>query len=306
MSTLTTPPPTAPPSPPTSGTNGLGVAALVLGVVALVLGLIPFVGFGTWVVGVVGVVLGFVGLLRRDRKRGVAVAGLIASALAIIVGLAVSISAVIGIAGAVSQAVKEDQPGRIAVGSTEAPKADAVASFYKDSYGSFPTKTFKGTGDDVVTLPKGAKAGIVVGSYSGSGNFSVAPQDSDNKSTGELLVNTIGEYKGTTAWGLGALGNAKTFKVSADGKWKLVLRPIDSAKALPKKGSGDGVYKYAGGAATWAITHRGEANFVVAEYSSSPLPNLAVNEIGKYKGKVPADAGPAVVVVQADGTWTIK
>ncbi|MGC5167828.1 hypothetical protein [Luteimicrobium sp. DT211] len=35
-------------------------------------------------------------------------------------------------------------------------------------------------------------------------------------------------------------------------------------------------------------------------------PNLAVNEIGSYKGDVPALKGPSVVTVTSDGVWTIR
>jgi hypothetical protein len=36
------------------------------------------------------------------------------------------------------------------------------------------------------------------------------------------------------------------------------------------------------------------------------MPKLMVNEIGKYKGTLPANAGANVVTIQSDGSWTIS
>ena len=33
---------------------------------------------------------------------------------------------------------------------------------------------------------------------------------------------------------------------------------------------------------------------------------MGVNEIGNYSGTVPFVSGPAVLVIGADGTWTLK
>ena len=65
------------------------------------------------------------------------------------------------------------------------------------------------------------------------------------------------------------------------------------------------MYLYDGDAADWAIQHSGSKNFSVAQYGET-IPNLMVNEIGSYKGTVPAVGGPSVVTITADGKWTIK
>ncbi|WP_198417239.1 hypothetical protein [Cryobacterium sp. TMT1-2-1] len=33
---------------------------------------------------------------------------------------------------------------------------------------------------------------------------------------------------------------------------------------------------------------------------------LLINEIGAYSGTVPLSSGPSVIVVNADGPWTLK
>lgn len=44
--------------------------------------------------------------------------------------------------------------------------------------------------------------------------------DASNTSTGELLVNTIGAYNGTTAYGFDLFGDGVTLQTSADGNLK--------------------------------------------------------------------------------------
>jgi len=185
----------------------------------------------------------------------------------------------------------------------DAPQQD---DWYTKSFGSFAATRKSGTSDSVVGLPKGAKAGIVKATYRGSSNFVIQALDSSNQPTVDLLVNTIGNYAGTTAYGLSDLGEAAKLKVTAKGAWTLVISPIANAKTLPESGKGDGVYRFDGSATTWKITNKGEGNFVVNQVSDDLIPNLAVNEIGNYKGDVPASSGPSVVTVTSDGVWTIR
>lgn len=75
--------------PPTGPKNGLGVAALVTAIVGLVF---CWSVFGGVVLGVVAVILGIVGYGRAKRGQatntGVAIAGIVLGALAVIVSLA--------------------------------------------------------------------------------------------------------------------------------------------------------------------------------------------------------------------------
>ena len=175
-----------------------------------------------------------------------------------------------------------------------------------DQYGTFDTLTKSGKGDATIKLPAGAKAGMVTATHSGSSNFAVTALDENNESTGDLLVNTIGRYKGVTAFGLSSMSDGVKLKIDADGAWTMKISSLDKAPTLdiPVKQDGDKVYIFNGKAADWAIANHGAGNFVVTQYASV-MPNLMVNEIGKYKGTVPANAGPSVVTIESDGTWTI-
>ena len=75
--------------------NGLGVTSLVLGILALLGSWVPVVGVVAGILAVVGLVLGIVGMRRARRgeatNRGVALAGTILSALALLVAIVTTV-----------------------------------------------------------------------------------------------------------------------------------------------------------------------------------------------------------------------
>jgi Protein of unknown function (DUF2510) len=189
----------------------------------------------------------------------------------------------------------------------KAAAAQAAAGVYDATYGTFTTIMKSGRGDTVIALPKGVKAGIVTATHSGSSNFQISGMDKGNQSTIDGLVNEIGNYSGTTAYGLTDMGNASVkLQITADGSWTIKIAPISNARVFPASisGKGDAVFKFEGDAADFAITHNGSSNFTVQQYGGEL--NMGVNEIGKYSGTVPFVAGPTVLVIGADGAWTFK
>jgi len=183
---------------------------------------------------------------------------------------------------------------------------ETVQSWADSAFGTFAPVTQTGKGDNIITLPTGAKAAIVTATHDGSSNFSLSVLDATNASTGQLLVNTIGAYKGTTAYGFTALGKGTTIQVTADGNWTIVINPVSAAPALVPSGTGDGVFLYSGQAGKLAATHDGSSNFTVTEETNKSLHfGLLINEIGAYSGTVPLSSGPSVIVVGADGNWTL-
>ncbi len=185
--------------------------------------------------------------------------------------------------------------------------AAGVRDWADDTFGDFDPATVEGTSADVVPLPEGASGGLVTAVHEGEGNFAVSVLDAANQPTGELLVNTIGAYQGTTAFGVQGLGDGVALQVQASGKWTLTLAPISTAPVLAPSGQGDAVFLYGAAAATLSVTNEGEGNFVVQQYTGNPLDfGLLVNEIGPYQGKVPLTAGPSVVSVQSTGAWTMS
>ncbi|TFV95394.1 TM2 domain-containing protein [Leifsonia flava] len=187
-----------------------------------------------------------------------------------------------------------------------APEVETPATWADDSFGTFAPEPHTGAGDNLITLPAGASAGIVTATHDGSSNFAISVLDTSNQPTGELLVNTIGAYSGTRAYGFNALGEGTTLQITADGNWSITVSPVSAAPALTASGAGDAVFLYDGGAGKLTATHDGMANFVVMEETNNAFRfGLLVNEIGAYSGTVPLSAGPSVISVQADGGWAL-
>ena len=83
--------------------------------------------------------------------------------------------------------------------------------------------------------------------------------------------------------------------------------PGTSAPTLASAGTGDNVFLYSGEAGKLTATHDGKHNFTVIEETDEAFSfGLLVNEIGPYSGTVPLSAGPSVIVVGADGNWTLQ
>lgn len=186
------------------------------------------------------------------------------------------------------------------------PEVPAVQGWADDAFGTFDEVTESGTGDSLVDLPEGAVVGIVTATHAGSSNFSVSVLNKDNESTGDLLVNTIGDYAGTSAYGFNSFSEGTTLQVTADGDWTMLIAPVSSAPALATAGSGDAVFLYSGDAAKLTATHAGKSNFFLSEETGKAFSlGLLVNEIGEYSGTVPLSAGPSAITVGADGAWTL-
>lgn len=183
----------------------------------------------------------------------------------------------------------------------------SVQSWADSKYGTFAPITQSGKGDNIVVLPVGAKAAIVTATHNGSSNFSLSILDASNAPTGDLLVNTIGTYTGTTAYGFTAFSVGTNIQITADGNWTVTIAPISAAPALASSGTGDGVFLYSGKAGKLTATHDGSRNFSISEKTGELLAyGLLVNEIGPYSGIVPLSSGPSAIVVGADGNWTLQ
>lgn len=182
---------------------------------------------------------------------------------------------------------------------------DDAAAWATETFGTFAPVTVEGTGDSIVELP--ATVGMMTASHNGSSNFVVMALDAANQSTGDLLVNTIGTYSGTTAFGLTSFTEGVRLQIGADGAWSLTIAPLASAPELVGAGTGDAVFLYGGDAAALAATHDGGSNFAVIEETDAFLSmGLLINEIGAYSGTVPISSGPSVLMVTADGNWTLQ
>lgn len=334
-STHLTPPPVAAPSAaPAKSFVATWLFALLLGVFGVdrfylgkigtgILKLVTFGGLGIW--ALVDLIMVLVGATRDTHGRPLngydktKVIAWIVTGVVILLG--VITGAVNGAAtgsGDAAESPAAVQPAEPAAEDADdeatveeetepAPEPEATAATWaNEQWGAFEPVTQTGTGDILLTLPEGATGGIVTATHDGQSNFVISVLDASNGSTGELLVNTIGDYTGTTAWGINALTEGVRLQVTADGAWTITISPMGSAAQVAPSGTGDAVFLYDGGAAALAATHDGSRNFVIIEESAEVFNlGLLVNEIGAYSGTVPLSAGPSVLAVTADGGWTL-
>lgn len=117
-----------------------------------------------------------------------------------------------------SQPTEASDPAPSEEASEEASEPAAPNS-YDEAYGTSAVVTKSGRGDATVKLPSGAAAGLVKLTHNGSSNFAASVLDSHNKPTGDLLVNEIGSYSGTTAYGFSLSDDGVKIQISADGVW---------------------------------------------------------------------------------------
>lgn len=66
----------------------MGIAALVLGIISIIIGFIPLCGSIALVPAIIGVVLGIVDVVlksKKGEKKGISIAGLVLSAIAVVI-----------------------------------------------------------------------------------------------------------------------------------------------------------------------------------------------------------------------------
>jgi len=171
------------------------------------------------------------------------------------------------------------------------------------------TKTGKGSKVVKFTIPTDTAA-IATISNRGSANFIVESLAADGD-TNELLVNKIGNYAGTVLFDTESSVHSVAFKIQSNGSWKVVIKPVTSARAWNGtgrlSGKADDVVRLtpmSSGLTTVTLVHSGRANFIGTAYGTDGRELLA-NEIGRYSGQTTLPEGTFLFQVEADGAWTI-
>jgi hypothetical protein len=213
----------------------------------------------------------------------------------------------------------DDHQGVLALGSATGPSASpsltpTVSATPTPIAG--PLHSFSGHGQEA-TSPFHLDEGLVIVrlSHTGSSNFIVHLLDSHGD-TVEWLVNEIGQFDGSTAFGTETAGNY-VLDIAADGSWTVDIeapRPT-SAPSAPQTFSGSGpaatpFFYLEDTLTTFEMTHNGDSNFIVHLLDSDgDTVAWLVNEIGSFDGStatgLPA-SGIYLLDVEADGNWTVR
>jgi putative cell wall-binding protein len=195
----------------------------------------------------------------------------------------------------------------IAVDCVAAPPSP-VQQWANSTFGWFAPESKSGYGDGFYNMPAGARGGAVTLTYQGGSNFVVWALDASNNKV-SLLVNEIGSYSGTVAWGVSDYSTgAVKLQITASGPWTASFKPISSLPGVQSNNTGSDVFLYTGGPAGLNLYYPGSnGNFIVWETQTGRYSRLdselLVNEIGFYSGSVPLRSGYSVVEVTADGPW---
>ncbi|MEK6442150.1 hypothetical protein [Pseudonocardia sp. T1-2H] len=241
---------------------------------------------------------------RRHKPLWAALAAVLVVGGAVTAGVALSSNS----AGSAPTAAAPTTPFRII--HSDPPAAPTTTAAAAAAAATVPAQSYSGTGNDVVTLTTPVDVGILeFDCPKCSGNTTVKSNASIDA---DLVSKFSGSYSGKVWLGMRG-GTTSRLQVTANGPWSLKVGGLDLATLYdatePVKGTGDDVVLYRTTPPTVELTHSGKSNFSVLVMTDTiGYPDLAVNEIGKYSGRVmfPSKASDAVLVqVTADGAWTM-
>jgi len=166
-----------------------------------------------------------------------------------------------------------------------------------------------GVGDSVADLEKWAGPALAHITYTGGSNFAVWNYGPDGEKI-DLLVNTIGAYDGTRPIDFLEDEDTVRFEVKSSGEWVMQVLPLSDVRreTIPGifKGVGDDVVFLSGGTPDLlkADASSAQSNFAIWAFGDGR--DLLINEIAPYIGTVVMPSGMFLLVVVAQGNWTME
>jgi hypothetical protein len=165
-----------------------------------------------------------------------------------------------------------------------------------------------GSGDDVVDIDKWSGPAILRITYHGGSNFVVWNYGTDGEKI-DLLVNTIGSYEGTRPLDFMDDEFTTRFQIESSGQWEITILPFIEIRTeqVPSTfiGRGDDVIYLNGEPDLLRIdASTAKSNFVIWGFGNRI--DLLVNEIAPYDGVVIAGSDIFVLVIEAEGDWSIE
>ncbi|MGD9794154.1 MAG: hypothetical protein AB7V43_11785 [Acidimicrobiia bacterium] len=134
----------------------------------------------------------------------------------------------------------------------------------------------------------------------GSRAFIVTALDANGR-TVDVLIDKVGKYSGTVA----VLDPSVTsLQIESSGNWTIDVADLASAPRVSgaNSGTGDGVFiRDDAAAGSVRVTHSGRGAFSVKTSTGA----VVAEGTGAFDATVPVPGGPVVLVVRADGAWSI-
>ncbi len=188
------------------------------------------------------------------------------------------------------------------------PCAQTLSQQIGAAFGTFPTRSFSGTGAQTIDLGTSIPYAQLVARMPASGVNQVSALAADRQVVA-MPLSITGAYSGTTLLASDSASRpARFLQVQSSGAWTLELRDLTSAPVLTgsASGSGDAVYLYGGAARTLATTHSGSSYFGVRQVTAAGA-NLTPISSCCVAGSPTAQlqAGPAVLNVLGEAPWTV-
>jgi len=166
-----------------------------------------------------------------------------------------------------------------------------------------------GTGDMVVDVPKWDGPALLNITYTGNRNFAIWSYASNGEKI-DLLVNTIGQYKGIRPIDFRSDESTVRLEIKASGAWEIHVLPLEYITQVHIPGTyestSDDVIALVGGKPDLLTVDASTAtrNFVV--YSYGNYSDLLVNEIAPYTGTVVLSSDTIILEIIATGSWSIQ
>ncbi|MCG2620893.1 DUF4190 domain-containing protein [Arthrobacter sp. I2-34] len=187
-----------PPAPEAKRGNGLGVAAMVVGIVSIVLSIIPILGMMAFFLGAVAVILGVIGVILKNRKKGMAITGIILGVVSLIIA-----GIVTAIVAAAVQAVDDSL------------NAEHTIEYVVKSNGAASVSYWSGDGSSNVAITKDWKKTVQTTGFDLSSVTVIGDLEGATKVSCEVFVN--GESVSTNS-GSGDIATASCSGTTASTK----------------------------------------------------------------------------------------
>lgn len=174
----------------------------------------------------------------------------------------------------------------------------------------FVAATVTGLGSGTVALPVGARSGVVTITDTSSSRFRDSAIDTGGASTGDEIVNTVGDYSGVPAVGVQSTGTIpSTLLVDTDGPGSITLSLLGDTLQLgvPTEGSADRVFRYGGADCDLALRSTGSPVFEMRQITEQRAPRIiAFESTGVFSGSGPIFEGSSIKVSHSRGDWIVR